>query len=496
MEKRFVSVWFKYLLADWMVRKMPDLKTCPFVFFTMDHGKQVIVSMNKPASDAGISIGMTIPDARTLVADLEPFEFKEEILDKLLHALAEWAGRYSPSVSIDKPDGLIIDASACAHLWGGEKPYVNDVVRRLDKMGFQVRAAMAESVGLAWAVARFGKDKPIIPTGQAEVAIRSLPAEALRLDDETVSKLKKLGIRRVGDLLQIPKASLNRRFGEIISKRLYQALGMLPEPIKPVGYRKPYTERLNLFEPVASVENIERALSSLISKLCERLKSEGLGATSLEFSCHRIDGVIERVAIGTSAPSRNAPVLLKLFSNKIERIEPALGIELFILTAMKVEPYDLKQGEIIEGDSNYESVMGLIDKILNQFDGKGVFTYSPRSSHWPENSVRIEGPVSEVSVWDENKVRPISVLKRPERIEVTAPVPDYPPMLFRHRGALYRVRKADGPERIEREWWLEKGEPRDYYQLEDEKGRRFWVFRSGHYQEGKPADWFLHGFFG
>jgi protein ImuB len=86
------------------------------------------------------------------------------------------------------------------------------------------------------------------------------------------------------------------------------------------------------------------------------------------------------------------------------------------------------------------------------------------------------------------------LLPRPERIEVTAPVPDYPPMVFIYKNETHHIKKADGPERIEREWWLDEGPHRDYYQVEDEAGRRYWLFRLGHYL-GTASEWYIHGFF-
>jgi len=88
----------------------------------------------------------------------------------------------------------------------------------------------------------------------------------------------------------------------------------------------------------------------------------------------------------------------------------------------------------------------------------------------------------------------VQLLSKPEPIEVAAPIPDYPPMHFQYKGKLHKIRKADGPERIEREWWLDGGEHRDYYYVEDEDGQRYWLFRSGHYAV-QQSQWFIHGFF-
>ncbi|HYK47844.1 MAG TPA: DNA polymerase Y family protein, partial [Parafilimonas sp.] len=97
--------------------------------------------------------------------------------------------------------------------------------------------------------------------------------------------------------------------------------------------------------------------------------------------------------------------------------------------------------------------------------------------------------------WRNDRPRPIQLLPVPHAVEVMAPIPDYPPMTFRYKGRLHKVEKADGPERIEPEWWIEKGSLRDYYTVEDEEGKRFWIFREGQYDADKIPSWFIHGFF-
>jgi protein ImuB len=128
--------------------------------------------------------------------------------------------------------------------------------------------------------------------------------------------------------------------------------------------------------------------------------------------------------------------------------------------------------------------------------GIEVHRYLPAEHYWPERSYRKATSLGETaaSAWKVNVPRPTQLLCPPERIEVSAPIPDYPPMLFVYKKEVHRILKADGPERIEQEWWLEEGQHRDYYQVEDEDGGRYWIFRLGHYHD-KDYQWFVHGFF-
>jgi protein ImuB len=138
----------------------------------------------------------------------------------------------------------------------------------------------------------------------------------------------------------------------------------------------------------------------------------------------------------------------------------------------------------------------LIDRLANRVGAEAIHRYLPDEHYWPERSLKLASSLVEklTCIWPTEKPRPLQLLSRPDYIEVTAPIPDYPPMLFRYKGKLHTIINADGPERIEQEWWLEQGQHRDYYRVEDELGQRYWIFRLGHYQEA-TYQWFIHGFF-
>jgi protein ImuB len=212
---------------------------------------------------------------------------------------------------------------------------------------------------------------------------------------------------------------------------------------------------------------------------------------------YRIDGEMEQISIGTSKASRNAAHLFKLFELKIPEIEPALGIELFVLEATLVEDVSETQEALWgTGGNNSKAVAELLDNIAGKVGMQAIHRYLPQDYHWPERSVKEIGNLEEQpeTEWRTDRPRPLHLLPEPEPVEVMVALPDYPPLHFRYRGNIVRVAKADGPERIEQEWWLQTGPPRDYYRVEDENGARYWLFRLGLYGNEKPR-WFLHGFF-
>ncbi len=481
-----------------MVRRRPELKGTAFVLAATERGRMVIKASSIAAQAQGIHVDMVVADCRAIMPTLQVFDDKPGQAEKLLNALAEWCLRYTPVVAIDLPDGLILDVSGCAHLWGGEQAYLKDILIKLNNYGYNIRAAMADTVGTAWAISRYGQIKPIIESGGQVEALLPLPAAALRLEAGILAKLDKLGLYQVRSFIKMPRTALRRRFGQELLSRLDQALGQEIEALQPIRPIEPYQERLPCMDPIRTATGIEIAIRKLLEKLCERLTKESKGLRTCVLKAYRVDNNIQQIDIGTNRASRNVEHLFKLFEIKIVRIEPDLGIELFILEAPIVEELTSAQDALWNsaGKHNDMRIAELLDSIAGKVGIAAIHRYLPDEHYWPERSVKLASSLEEKAItnWREDIPRPVHLLSKPEAIEVTVPIPDYPPMLFRYKGKLYNVSKADGPERIEQEWWIEKGLYRDYYCVEDEHGARYWLFRLGHYDSGEPK-WFIHGFF-
>lgn len=504
MQQRFVSIWFRYLKTDWFIRRKPALGGIPFVLSAPDHGRMVVTAVNQLAQSQGIYIGMAVADARAIIPSLEVLDDVPGCTIQLLTALAEWSIRYTPVVAIDPPGGLLLNVTGCAHLWGGEIEYLANINQRFNLFGYHIRTAMADTIGAAWAIARFGKEFAIAETGKQTDALLSLPPAALRIEAATVDRLEKLGLRQISQFISIPRPSLRRRFGQDLLTRLHQALGFEVEALEPVQPIEPYQERLPCLDPIVTATGIEIALKRLLDGLCTRLLQEQKGLRSALLKCYRVDGKMETIGIGTNRPTNNSTHIFKLFEFKLSGIEPALGIELFTLEAGKVEDASPVQEKMWEekGGLDDTGLSELLDRIAGKIGPDQIHRYVPDEHYWPERSFKTAAAINEKTTthWKADRPRPLQLLFKPAPIEVTAPIPDYPPMLFRYKGKLHKIMKADGPERIEQEWWLQEGLQRDYYSVEDEEGRRYWLFRSGHYEAGNPIaigsyQWFIHGFF-
>ncbi|MDQ1142468.1 Y-family DNA polymerase [Pedobacter agri] len=498
MGKRFVSIWFPFLLTDWLGIRKPELKDVACVFTAAVKGRIIITACNALAAKQGIQIGMVLADARALVHELEAFDDKPNRNAKLLQGLAEWCIRYTPFVSIDLPDGILLDASGCTHLWDTEAHYLVQISKRLKELGYTNKPAIADTIGTSWAVSRFSTQEFVVAQKRQYYALLSLPPAALRLEQSILDRLNKLGLQKIERFIQMPRSVLRRRFGENLLHRIGQAMGDVPEVFNPIVVVPEYEERLPCLEPIKTAPAIEIAIKKLLEQLCSRLKKEGLGLRSAELKGFRIDGKIIRTSISTNQSNNDVQHLFKLFALNIDKLAPGLGVELFLLTANKVEPVIQAQDKlwITQSDLQSPALSALLDRVAGKVGIAAIRRFLPQAQYWPERAIKKTAALSENSnlPWHNPLGRPIHLLHQPENIQVSAPIPDYPPLIFIYKGKKHHIKKADGPERLERSWWLEDGEHRDYYIVEDDDGCRYWLFRAGHYS-AENSRWFIHGFF-
>lgn len=501
MQRRFIYIWFKYLATDWLARATPALKLRPLALTHLEKGKVIIAALNAAAESAGLSPGMPLADARAFMPGLQAMPYDPRRPEKILKAMAEWCNCYTPLVTIDAAQGLWLEMTGGTHLFGGEKLLLADVNRAFGKLDYAVRIAIADTPGGAWAVARYAPAGPIVAVDDLKRRLSPLPVEALRLDAASAIRLVSLGLRKIGDIYALPRGPLSRRVGQDVLLRLDQALGAAFEALTPFRPPPLLEMRAHVPEGVMVLEGIITVLQKLIDKLCARLNESGDGLRHGRFQAFLFDGRIETITIRTSSPSKSPKHLFKLFEEKALTMSIGFGAESFVLAALAVERIIGSQNEFT-GVSDAREVPALlpelVDRLHQRLGPASVYRLQPRQSHLPERCMATTAPLAPVltDTWPRDRVRPVLLLHRPALIDVVAPVPDYPPMMFRYKGKQHRIRHAEGPERIEQEWWRQKGEMRDYYRLEDDTGQRYWIYRLGHYAQGSPSRWYLHGFFG
>lgn len=513
---RILSVWCpNWPITTWR-RRNPGCDTsaeaAPFALLATEGGTRRLAAVDETARALGLGPGQKAADAMALVPNLMTFDH-DPVADRVaLEALCDWCVRFSPAVAIDGADGLFLDITGADHLWGGERDMLVDLVARLARWGVPARAAIADTAGAAWALARFGDDLAIAAPGEQRAAIEDLPVAALRLEDAAEAQLPRLGLHRVGQLFALPRAQLAKRFGLGLTLRLDQALGMAAEAL---SFRRPATpwfDRMAFFEPISAPEDLARVTGDALGLICQRLEAEGRGAKRFEVVFHRLDGQAYPVRASLARIGRDAKRLTKLIVPKLDKVDPGFGIEVVTVHAAAVEPLAAAQDRLdtpnggAGGTSLDETLAPLIDRLVNRLGEARVWRADPYESHVPERSVVRNAPLDPPAAakWNPDRPRPVRLFKRPEAITAIAKLPDDPPMSFTWRGRAHRVRRAEGPERIGQEWWRAgvgetdtgPGKVRDYYRVEDDVGGRFWIYRQGLFGEDEAPKWWIHGLFG
>ena len=505
---RILSVW----LPNWPIHRLHCAgwpADRPLATIEPVRGQLRIAAACHRATQAGIAPAMPLTQARALCPDLTVTDAGPQADVTGLARLAAWCERYTPLAAPDPPDGLWLDITGCAHLHGSEQALLQSLMTRLarpqkDQPPLAARAAIAATPGAAWALAR-SATRPalqIIPDGEERQSLAPLPTALLRLDPRITASLRRIGLRSIGELARQPRADLAARFGTTPGLRLDQAFGTASEAI--IWPRAPadWSARQSFPEPIGTAEDLTRALTTLSETLCARLEATALGGLRFTAQFLRLDDahLTERpsIHIATARPLRHAPRLTRLLTTKLDTIDPGLGLEAIILSADETVPLPLTQQQI-DAPAAAEDLTALIDDISNRLGPDRLWRPAPHQSHVPERAVTTAPPLTPTEPWPTPPgARPLRLLRPPEPIEATAPVPDDPPLLFRWRGALHRVRAASGPERIAAEWWRRTQRDcrfRDYYEVEDTQGARFWLFRTGLPGEATPPAWYLHGLF-
>jgi len=468
-------------------------------------GNRNLLAATCPAARAlGLERGMPLAKARILVSGLDVRPADPQGDAAWLARLGLFAARrWTPRAALSGADGLWLDLTGVAHLFGGERLMCARILAFCARLGFAARIAVAGTAGAAHALARFGGDPLILcPTGREADALAAMPLAALRLDDETLSRSSRLGIERVGALAAMPRAPLQRRFGPDLLLRLDQALGRAPEPFDPIVPEEPPCVGLSFLEPIATAEAIAQAGGEAVRRLAIVLAESGLGVRRLALACDRVDNITQYVILSTARATRDPVHLHKLLCVKIEKIEPGFGIERLRLVADRVEPLGPQPiAGAMAGDRPAPDLALLIDRLAVRLGARRIHRLTALESDLPERSLARAGPLDAPVGWP-RWPRPVRLLSPPEPVDrIMALLPDGAPLRFQWRGRAYRVAAADGPERVYGEWWRHAGERdavRDYFQVEDEAGARFWLYRSGDGEDPATGDlsWHMHGLFG
>jgi protein ImuB len=538
--RRIISVCFPEFPVERFLRERRKLhlplppKGLPFALVEKGQKGLRLYAVNMTARQFGLTGGQRLADARAAVPDLLTEQHAPEKDMGSLLGLARWMERYSPWVAPDGNDGLLLDATGVAHLFGSELAMQGDIQNRLTDYGFTTRLAFAETIGAAWALARF-KPSPLAGEGAEPLRggrgtrLDDLPIEALRIDADATRTLRRLGLKTIGSLLSLPRASLARRFrGESIHEnvllRLDELTGHRHEALNAINPPSSFIAHRALMEPVISHEGLDAVLTGLVHALTTDLAAKGQGATRIILKLFKVDGGRTQIPAGLSSPSHDAKHILRLLRPKLDNLDAGFGIDAMTLEARETASVIMHQHGFMEDDGG-TSLAELNDRVLNR-EERGLSSLQAVASHVPERAERASlirpsatfsrqkgrekaNPMSLLSLLpageggrrpDEGSTlgtRPLLIFESPEPANVIASVPDGPPMRLTWRRVTRKIVRSQGPERIAPEWWhlTHTERPRDYYHVEDDQGRRYWLYRDGLYGEddGPPPKWFVHG---
>src|SRR5215470_5868530 len=499
--QRILSLWLRRLSTDRIVRlrERDDARrrSAPLVITGKRGNVEILTAVDDAAEQLSLFPGLALAQARAMHPGIDMVAENTDADLALLESIADWCLRYTPLVACDTPDSLLLDISGCAHLYGGEQELIADLSGRLENAGFTFSLAIAGTIGAAWAAAHYGKPASYA-CGEEHALLTPLPLSALRLPPATVASLSRVGLKCIGDIIDLPRAPLTARFGSEVLRQLDRALGHEHEPLTPRLPVAPYVAEQRFAEPIAREEDVLAITERLARRLQFAMERRGDGARRIELALFRTDGVVRRITAGTSRPLRNPGEIGALFVERLaalgDALDPGFGFDMARLSVLVAEPCPPEQIGIGGGEDAAE-LCRLVDRLSARLGARRVRCLVAQDSHIPElaETALPAQTVNGNAGWDafhryrkeaELSPRPLRLLPRPEPIEAVAEVPDGPPLRFRWRRALHEVIAAEGPERIEGAWWSEHDGPpaRDYFRVEDKSGLRFWLFRAGLYR--------------
>jgi protein ImuB len=507
-----MAIWLPRLSTDRLQRKPASngRSDVPLVITAKTNNAMRICALDKRASKCGLHVGQPLANARAMIEPLNVVEADEAADAKLLNQIADWCDRFTPFVAIDPPNGLFLDVTGVTHLFGGERAIFDAVRAAIRKQGFAVSLGMAGTAIAARAFSRYVPNTIAPPGGEAQT-IASLPVTALGCADTVTHALKRAGLKTIGHLATRQRAELASRFGKAFIFTLERALGQNESPISPRLPLPDYVAEHCFAEPVTAEAVIFNTLHNLAASIAHVLEQRGQGARSLEAVFFHADGGVRRINLQTGSPTRDPALIERLFRLRIDAFpdafDPGFGFDLIRLGATLAQRVEAQSIGFDDDHNAEKEISQLIDTLSARFGSHRVLRFIPQDTHIPEAAsvaVPAQSSAGEKIVWrkkpptSKGPRRPLRLYAKPEPIEVMAQVPDGPPLRFRWRRVLHTASFAEGPERIEMEWWRHQDQKptRDYFRVQDSEGRRFWLYRDGLYSAQAAAPrWYMHGVF-
>ena len=503
LSRRHLSVWCPRLALDiWRRREDPRLQG-PFAVTLRVGGAERIHRAGDRAQDAGVRDGESVTDARAVCPDLlcEPCDPVREA--SLLAAIRTWCDRFAPRVALEPPDGLTLDVTGCAHLFGGERALAEAVRDGLAALHVAARIGVANTPLAARGFARHGREPITVTDPEAEVsAIASLPIAALGVESEAERTLARLGLHTVADLSALSSSQLARRVSVRVPDALHRLRGERADPIVPSAMARPVSASRRLAEPVRHLEPIQHVLEALVHRVCADLKARGKAARRFHLDVFHANGRPEPIEVGFARPTREVAAITRQFTRPLDALRLPFGADRFRLVAHDVELFAHVQADLSSWPAEVE---GALDQTLTTIGNRVGFDRLLRPvagrGHAPEAEHLVREALSSRLA---KSCEALAYYPRPERVwtpeRVRVEVAGNPPLRFTWRGQEVATRRADGPERVCPEWWRDGHDMfsrrvRDYFRITTEDGRTLWLMTFASPAQGARPEWFCCGEF-
>ncbi len=461
--------------------------TSPWAIVQGKGSRQTILQCNDTAAELGIQSGMTPGAAYALAHKLQLRPRDEMAEQQALESLAAWAGQYTSCVSLLPPHALLLEIAGSLRLFKGMKPLLKRIPSHAAELGYDTRIGVAPTPLAAWLLALANPPitaEPVTETDRLTAALRDLPLELLDLEPKQVRTLRGLGLRRLGELLRLPRAGLARRFGTDLVDYLDRLLGSTPDPREAYTPPPRFVRQLWLPAETNDREALIFPARRLLLELAGFLDARQAGAQWLHWRLihHR---AATHVTLGLAAPNRDPEHLLALLRERLSRVtlgHAVEGIGLSVSNIRPLQPHTLS----LDGDRHSTTTewTPLVERLRARLGDEAVRGFQTHQDHRPELAWRSSPPGSSSNKSNQGLLtnrRPLWLLPKP----VVLSLRDGTPWLDG------RLAIESGPERIESGWWDEGDIARDYFIASDTTHSRYWIYRERH----DTRRWFLHGLF-
>lgn len=384
-----------------------------------------------------------------------------------LAAVAAWACQFTPRVSLEPPQALLMEVGGSLRYFGGRWKFLARLRAGLARLGFEARIAEASTARAALWMARGGGGR-----------LEAQPVSVIDLAPEALDLLAKFGVKTLGRLMRLPRDDVTRRFGQTLLEQIDQASGGVPEARKFFVPPARFAARLVLPAPVTRAEHALFAARRLLDEMEGFLAARHAGVRS--FSLRLLhDGLpATGIKVGLASCGRDAGHFGRLLRERLAQTRLHAAAEAIRLEAGEIEILP-ERNRLFFNDprAGGEQWLQLVERLQSRLGSEAVHGLDTHSDHRPERAWIPVSPETNFFPKEEGQKgpRPLWLLDPPRRL------------------AEGEFSLLAGPERIESGWWDGAQARRDYFIARTGESSLAWIYRERGMEAG--GHWFLHGFF-